>query len=158
MATAIENRIDNVRARLSSSQAGHFVHWWAGELRQLLPSGLQARMHHAKRRILLKLHGEELAISVHEADTFQEIEVLTTGQDSRIQRQQIHDLLNERELSEVSRDLVLPESRLLCKEVILPIAAEANLRQALSFEMDRQEMMEASKDNFSLIAEQAVEG
>ena len=138
MATAIENRIDNVRARLSGSQAGHFVRWWASELRQLLPSGLQARMQHAKRRILLKLHGDELAISVHEADMFQEIEVLTTSQDSRIQRQQIHDLLNERELSEVSRDLVLPESRLLCKEVILPIAAEANLRQALSFEMDRQ--------------------
>jgi general secretion pathway protein L len=64
--------------------------------------------------------------------------VYALDQDARMQRQQIHDLLQERELLEVARDLLLPEARVLRKEVVLPLAAEANLRQALAFEMNRQ--------------------
>ena len=144
MATAIENYFENFRTRLRGSQVGHFFHWWLNELREMLPPGLKAKMQHARRRILLRLHSGELSVSVNEADTLQEIDVLSFGQDSRLQRQQLHDLLIERELSEVSRDLLLPESRILRKEVILPLAAEANLRQALAFEMDRQTPFHAS--------------
>jgi general secretion pathway protein L len=95
-------------------------------------------MQHASRRILLRLGDEELDIFVHEAGALQHIDVLSLGANSNVQRQQINDLLNERELTEVSRDLLLSESRVLRKEVILPLAAESNLRQALAFEMDRQ--------------------
>ena len=110
----------------------------------MLPVGLQAKMQHARRRVLLKLNGNELSVSMHESDLLQEIEVLSLDQDSRLQRQQLFDLLVDRELSEVARDFVLPESRVLRKEVILPLAAEANLRQALSFEMDRQTPFQAN--------------
>lgn len=95
-------------------------------------------MQHARRRVMLQLSGNELVISMHEPDSLLELEVLILDPDPRLQRQQLHDLLVERELSEVARDLLLPESRVLRKEVILPMAAEANLRQALAFEMDRQ--------------------
>lgn len=147
MATAIENQLENIRARLSGSQLGHFLRWWLSELRELLPAGLKARMQHARRRILLRINADELAISVHEADSLQEIEVLSLGQDPQLQRQQLADLLSDRDLSEISRDILLPESRVLRKQVILPLAAESNLRQALSFEMDRQTPFHA-KDVF----------
>ena len=147
MATAIENQFENFRNRLSSSQVGHFFRWWGTELKAALPADLQARMEHARRRVLLQLNPNEVGVSVHETGAMQEIEVLPLGKDTQLQRQQLHDLLIERELSEVSRDLLLPESRILRKEVLLPLATEANLRQALSFEMDRQTPFQA-KDVF----------
>ena len=114
------------------------MRWWLTELGDALPPGLKAKMDHARRRVLLRIQGDELAVSVHETGAVQQIEVLPVGQGTQLQRQQVHDLLLDRELTEVSRDLYLPESRVLHKEVILPLAAESNLRQALSFEMDRQ--------------------
>jgi general secretion pathway protein L len=147
MATAIENQFENFRTRLRGSQVGHFVRWWLGELGEALPPGLKAKMEHARRKVLLTLDSNELGIGIHETGSMQQIEVLPIGKDSRVQRQQVHDLLVDRELSEVPRDLHLPESRVLHKEVFLPLAAEANLRQALAFEMDRQTPFHA-KDVF----------
>ncbi len=138
MATALENQLHDLRLRFHSSQFGRFLQWWWAELRDLLPTTWQARLQHARRRVIMGISGQELTIGVHESDTIQELDVLALGQDVRVQRQQIRDLLQERELLEVGRDLVLTEDRVLRKEVILPQAAESNLRQALAFEMNRQ--------------------
>ena len=107
-------------------------------MRDMLPAAWRARMQHARRRVIMRISNSDLAVGVHESGAFQELDVFSLEQDVRVQRQQVRDLLLERELLEVARDLILPEERVLRKEVLLPIAAEANLRQALSFEMDRQ--------------------
>ncbi|MBT8061855.1 MAG: hypothetical protein HKO64_05095 [Xanthomonadales bacterium] len=138
MISALDNSLQNLRVRLQSSQAGHFLRWWGRELRDMLPARLRAGMQHARRRLVIKLDGDELALSIHEAGEMHELEVVSLDEDPRLLRQRLSDLLSDRELAEVSRDLLLPEDRVLAKEVILPLAAEANLKQALAFEMDRQ--------------------
>jgi general secretion pathway protein L len=55
-----------------------------------------------------------------------------------LQQQQINDLLIKQDLSEAPRYLLLDSEAVLNKELLLPAAAEANLSQVLSFEMDRQ--------------------
>jgi general secretion pathway protein L len=143
MATAIENQIQNIRSRLQGSQLAHFLRWWGGELRELLPAELKARMQHARRRVIMQLQEQELQLSVVESGAIVQLDALSLKQDSRLQKQQLYDLLNERELSEVPRDILLPEGRVLRKVVFLPLAAEANLAQALAFEMDRQTPFQA---------------
>lgn len=138
MATAIENSLQNVRVRFQRSPLGAFFAWWLQELRELLPARLKAGMLHARRRVVMRLEGEDLAVMVQDSGGLQELEVFSTAQDARLQQQRIADLLAERELNEVARDLLLPESGVLRKTVILPSAAEANLREALTYEMDRQ--------------------
>jgi general secretion pathway protein L len=138
MATAIENHIQSLRARFQGSQLFVFFRWWAAELGQLLPARWQARMQHARRRLVMRVAGPDLVIAVHDADRVHEVDRFSLDQDVSMQRQQIRDLLVEQELAEVARDLLLPEGRVLIKELLMPIAAEANLRQALAFEMDRQ--------------------
>jgi general secretion pathway protein L len=145
MATVVENQIENLWNRLRGSQLGQFFKWWFDQLGEMLPAGIQARMQHAKRRVLLQLNSNELGISEYESGVLQELEVLPLNQDPGIQRQRLSDLLHERELSESARDLLLPESRILHKEVMMPAAAEANLRQALAFEMDRQTPFQADQ-------------
>jgi len=138
MASAIENTIQDFRIRLQRSQLGAFFSWWKQELRDMLPARVKAGMLHAQRRVILQLDGEELYVKVFESGALHEIEVISLAQDARLQQQRIAELLSDRDLDEVSRDLLLPESNVLRKVVVLPIATEVNLRQALAFEMDRQ--------------------
>lgn len=138
MATAIDNHIRNIRTRLENSQLGHFFRWWITELREMLPAGARARMQHARRRVTMQVRDGELAVGVADAENMHELDVFALGPDARLQGQRVHDLLLGRELAEVGRDLLIDDSQVLRKEVFLPAAAEANLRQALAFEMDRQ--------------------
>ena len=114
----------------------------------MLPERLRERMQHAQRRVVARLDGEELELFWQEGDALQQLEVFALDQDRELQRQQIQDLLVERELDESPRELVLPESLVLRKTLTLPLAAEANLRQALAFEMDRHTPFRAEDVHF----------
>jgi len=138
MATAFENLIESTRLRYHHSGVARFLQWWVGELSQLMPASLRARMQHARRRVILEVAAGELALSSSEAGMIQQIEVYALDQDAGLQRQQISDLLANRDLQDVARDLLVPDQQVLRKTVNMPIAAENNLRQALAFEMDRQ--------------------
>jgi general secretion pathway protein L len=138
MAIAIDSHIRTIRARLEGSQLGQFFRWWVAELRALLPAGMRARMQHARRKVILQVRPGEVSVGVANADALHELDVFALGSDERLQAQRIHDLLVERELSEGGRDLLIADDDVLRKQVYLPAAAEANLRQALAFEMDRQ--------------------
>lgn len=132
---------------MQASQFGHFLAWWKLELRKLLPDSVRAKLRHARRRVYFQYSGDELAVSVQDTGPRQELQVLSPEQNTRLQQQQLHEMLAERELSDVARDLLLPESEVLRKEIVLPAAAEVNLAQALAFEMDRQTPFQ-SKDVF----------
>ncbi|MDX1460099.1 MAG: hypothetical protein R3348_03500 [Xanthomonadales bacterium] len=138
MIAALENSLHDLRLRVQSSPVGQFLAWWGRELRELLPARLKAGMQHARRRVILKLDQTDLAVCVHEAGQVHELEVVSLDTNAQLVRQRLAALLSDRELAEASRDLLIPEDRVLRKAVILPLAAEANLRQALAFEMDRQ--------------------
>lgn len=137
MASAFQNQLEHWRLRAQASPAGQFWRWWVDELTDLLPEGLREQMEHAHRRVVMRLAGDELELFWQEGEELQQLEVYALDQDLAVQRQQIRDLLAERELDESPRELVLPEDLVLRKMLTLPLAAEANLRQALAFEMDR---------------------
>lgn len=137
MASAFQNQLESWRLRVQASQAGAFWRWWTAELRAMLPERLRERVEHAQRRVVARLEGEELELYWQEGEVLQQLEVFPADEDLALQRQRIQDLLAERELNESPSELVLPESLVLRKKLTLPLAAEANLRQALGFEMDR---------------------
>jgi general secretion pathway protein L len=144
MATAFQNQFEHWRLRAQASPAGQFFGWWTAELRKLLPDTWQEQMEHARRRISMRVADHELEVYWHEGEVAQQLEVFSLDQDIPVQRQQILDLLQDRELDEAPRELVLSEDLVLRKLVFLPAAAESNLRQALAFEMDRHTPFRAS--------------
>ena len=137
MAIALNNTIQNIRFRLTSGPAGQFFSWWWAELSNAMPAQLRARMQYARRKLLMRIHDGEIALSIDDADNVQSLDSLSIEQDAQLQQQRIRELLQLHELTEVSRDLLLSENAVLCTEVVMPLAAEANLRQALAYEMDR---------------------
>ena len=145
MAISIKNTIQNVRIRLVSGQVGQFFQWWGGELRELLPARFRARMQYARRRLLMQVDSDDIALSIEDAETIQSLDSFSTGQDPQLQQQRVRELLQQHELTELSRDLLLSEESVLRTEVVMPLAAEANLGQALAYEMDRHTPFQAEE-------------
>jgi general secretion pathway protein L len=137
MAFAINSTIENLRFRFVNGPAGQFFQWWGEELGNLLPAQFRARIQYARRRLLVQIDGEEIALSVADAGTIQSLDVFSSVQDPQLQQQRVRELLQLHELTEVNCDLLLSETDILRTDVVMPLAAEANLRQALAYEMDR---------------------
>jgi len=121
-----------------------FFNWWLGELKQAMPASWQAALGHATRRVTLMLDGETLIVGVDENRLNRRLDGFSIAQDAPLQRQQIGDLLEQSDLGEAPRFLLLEQRLVLCKELKLPQAAEPNLKQVLAFEMDRQTPFKAS--------------
>ena len=145
MAIALNNTIQNMRLRFVNGPAGEFFRWWADELRNAMPAQLRARMQYARRKLLIQVGDGEVVFSIDDADSIQSLDSLSIDQDAQLQQQRVRELLQRHELTEVSRDLLLPDAVVLRTEVVMPLAAEANLRQALAYEMDRHTPFQASE-------------
>jgi len=137
MAITLNSTIQNVRFRLTNGPVGQFLQWWGEALRDALPSRLRERVQYARRKLLVQMQNEEIAFSIDNGKSVQALDVVSTEQDLQLQQQRIRDILQQHELTEVGRDLLLSEDVVLQTRVTMPLAAESNLRQALAYEMDR---------------------
>lgn len=144
MLEVIENRLMQVSGWLKAGPAGHFFRWWMGELRQAMPASWQQKLEHALRRVTLALDDQSLRLGVDESRTQKSLEAYSLSQDAALQAQQIEDALIENDLEDAPRFLLLDINAVLWRRMTLPQAAESNLAQVLTFEMDRQTPFRAS--------------
>jgi len=140
---SIKNTIQSIHFRFVNGQAGQFFRWWGEELRKLMPAQFRARMQYARRRLLVKIGDGDCALSIEDAGVIQSLDSFSVAQDPQLQTQRVRELLQQHELTEVSRYLLLSEADVLRSEVVMPLAAEANLGQALAYEMDRHTPFQA---------------
>ena len=145
MAIEIKNTFKNIRYRVSNSPAGEFFRWWGAELGNAMPAQFRERIQYARRKLLLQVNDAGVELSIEDDGSIQSLDALSTEQDAHIQQQRVRELLIQHELTEVNRDLLLEESVVLRNEVVMPLATEANLRQALAYEMDRHTPFEADE-------------
>lgn len=138
MALALDNKLQEWRARVQASPVAAYWRWWLGELKALMPETWRERLQHAMRRVTLEPGDDRFVVGIEESNRLERLETFSLSQDSDLQKQQLRDLLTEHELLEVPRVLMLDGAEVLRKEVRLPLAAESNLHQVLRFEMDRQ--------------------
>lgn len=149
MAIALNNKIQYWSARVRSGPAGEFFRWWFGELRQVLPASWRERLQHAMRKVTLRLEPGKLSLGVENQHSIDWLEDFLLDQDVALQRQQIRSLLEQQEVNEAPRFLLLEPSKVLRKELTFPEAAGSNLQQVLTFEMDRQTPFRASDVYFT---------
>ena len=145
MAIAINSTIENWRFRFVNGPAGQFFQWWGEELGKLMPAQFRARMQYARRRLLVQTGNGELVLSVDDNDSTQSLDIFSLEQDPQLQQQRVRELLQQHELTEVSRYLLIAEADVLRTEIVMPLATEANLRQALAYEMDRHTPFQAEE-------------
>lgn len=144
MLTLFKEKLMQVYGWLKAGPVGVFLRWWTEELRQAMPVAWQHKLQHAMRRVTLVLHDDSLLVGVDENRSVQTLEVFSNAQEASLQKSRLENLLLEHELQEAPRFLLLDADTVLNRELKLPLAADSNLAQVLSFEMDRQTPFKAS--------------
>ncbi len=111
--------------------------WWIGELGGMLPKNVRAAILPSVERLYLAINTSELIARQGTRESTHDIGRYPLAEDRTLAPEHSQELA---ELAERSREVVLclPSNKLLVKTLTLPLAAEENLRQVLTFEMDRQ--------------------
>ena len=148
MAITINNKVQFWLARLRNGPAGEFFGWWTDELKQLLPETWQNRLRLATRRLSMQFLESGLRLGVADDHKIIPLQTIPLEQDVLLAQQQVKAVLEQDELHELPRFLVLDSKKVLHKELKFPAATEANLQQVLAFEMDRQTPFRADEVYF----------
>jgi general secretion pathway protein L len=131
--------------------------WWISELRDMLPPRARGVLMPRARRLFLELDGTDVVMS---QNTVQNKEELTRYPLDQADTTPVK-LSAEDEAHQHARELVLclPSDKVLTRSLTLPLAAEENLREVLSFEMDRQTPFTAEQVyyDYSVVARSAAE-
>ncbi|MBT8059002.1 MAG: PilN domain-containing protein [Gammaproteobacteria bacterium] len=144
MFSLIKEKLQQLWGRFQAGPVGSFFRWWTGELKQAMPAAWREKLLRAFRRVTVQLDDAELLLGVDENRLQSKLQALSLSQDVSVQKQQVADVLEANDLAEAPRFLLLNKGTVLSKQISLPQAAEPNLAQVLSFEMDRQTPFKAS--------------
>lgn len=104
--------------------------WWLAELSELLPENLRQLVSTASQRLIVSTDGDDFVVQYDSEGSLREIGRISSAAENR-PAFSIPD--DARQCS-----LLLPPDQVLIRALTLPFAAEENLREVLSFEMDRQ--------------------
>lgn len=130
---------DAARRRYRATPLPTFFAWWRGELAPLVPAGLRQRLMPPKPQLWIvpaETGGGDLRIwRVGEAPEV--VDVFGAGEDLELLRGRWRDLLAEFEDGKPEVRVCLHEDAVLALPVELPAAVEANLGQALRFQIDQ---------------------
>mgnify|MGYP000309463645 CR=1 FL=1 len=115
-----------------------FFHWWAEELRALLPKSLRTSGSLGKR-LLIQLDSSQITLYRLEEGEIHELGYANfKADDPEAPKIAFQSLLTRHGQAGARRfSLYLPAGQVLRKVIQLPLPAEENLSQVLSFELDR---------------------
>lgn len=118
--------------------ADHFFSWWGSELRELLPDRIIPNKHAVESQLVIQYEGDSLICCDVSGNNWHKSGSLPAADAEPAERRAILAELPQRLIHGTAVRLLLPESQVLRRRVLLPVAARDNLRAVLSFEMDRQ--------------------
>jgi len=104
--------------------------WWIGQLTALLPGQVQATIKQQHQCLYIEISGPDFVVRTQIGSRSQELGTFARNAEDYIK----FELPNTP--SEIV--LIIPADKVLIKELTLPLATEENLREALSFQIDRQ--------------------
>jgi len=113
-----------------------FWSWWISELAAMLPESMCRALFSGSQRLFLELDGTDVVVNRGTTRTSEEIARYPLGSADTIPV----NPPGVNKLTGSAHELVLclPGDKALTKTITLPLATEENLREVLSFEMDRQ--------------------
>ncbi|GMV28364.1 MAG: hypothetical protein AMXMBFR59_04890 [Rhodanobacteraceae bacterium] len=144
----LEPQLVRLRARYAKTPLPRFFAWWGGELLSFLPPSWRAALAEGRESLLLHVADNRLVLrreGVRGATEFGQIDL---GQDVEVQRGDFQRQRARIDEPQLRQFFCVPTTRMLRRSLNLPAAAEDNLRQVLSFEMDRQTPFKADQVYF----------
>jgi general secretion pathway protein L len=135
-----------LRLAYAASSLSRFLSWWGRELASLLPARVRALLAERRDEVLIEWTADALHIERRGRQPLAATRIERSG-DAALLRAGIEKFTQSAEDAPLQL-LCLPPARVLLRSLALPAAAEANLRQVLAFEMDRQTPFRAEQVHY----------
>ncbi|MBN8481022.1 MAG: PilN domain-containing protein [Xanthomonadales bacterium] len=134
--------------RLAKTPLPRFFAWWGEQLLACLPERWRKRLAGRSEALLLERRERELVVWRERNGVASEFGRVDLALPAEAQAEEFRRLRARIENPGVRSIFMLPGARVLARDLTLPAAAEDNLRQVLSFEMDRQTPFKADQVYF----------
>lgn len=143
-------------ARYRRSPVPVFLAWWRAELVGLLPPRWQGWFQ--DRRVAWLVGFEDGSLALRRSGEAEPFARLPLDGDRDVLRADVQRLLGREPDPDRRLLLAVPASQALLRHLQFPAAVEANLRQVLAFEMDRQSPFKADQVYYDQQVEPAAAG
>lgn len=139
MSSVLSEQLDDWRRRYQASALPGFFAWWGKELNKLVPVSWRQRMMPAAPTLVLVADetGEGHFTVWRLDDTSAQIDQFSADEDGAALRSRWLRLFQGDESFKPRVVMAVPDSLLLDLNIDLPLAVEANLEQALRFQLDQ---------------------
>jgi general secretion pathway protein L len=145
---ALERQLTRLRTRLAKTPLPGYFSWWIGQLVACLPPRWRALVEERSESLLIDLRADEMIVWRERADRSSEYARISRALPPEAQGAEFRRLRGAIDDPGVRTVFCIPAERVLQRNLVLPAAAEDNLRQVLSFEMDRQTPFKADQIYF----------
>ena len=139
--------IDRVKRHKAVQGATEFFGWWRDQLIQSLPRDWRQRLHTETATYWISIEeGQELVAAVNEND--EPLYEFARADDPSIVASQVSAAVKAVEEDQPEFFALIDDSKVLMRTLMLPAATEDNLRQVLTFEMDKHTPFKADEVYF----------
>lgn len=129
------------------NSVSRFFIWWVGELAACMPQGLRRAFWREPAVLAIAIGDGDAEVSLRKRDGMRELGRLALDR-GREPRLQLAELMRGLSLRDVETAILVPAASVLRRNVNLPLAAAENLREVLTFEMDRHTPFKANEVAF----------
>lgn len=147
----LEPQLVRLRARYAKTPLPRFFAWWGGELLSFLPESWRAALAEGRESLLLHVADRQLILRRETVRGTSEFGQIDLAEEVGVQRSDYQRLRARIDEPQLRQFFCVPTTRVLRRSLNLPAAAEANLRQVLGFEMDRQTPFKADQVYFDYV-------
>jgi general secretion pathway protein L len=144
----LDRQLARLRTRLAKTPLPGFFAWWGTQLLACLPARWRSVLAEHSESLVLDLRSDEIVVWRERGATMSEYARIRRDRPSEEQSAEFQRLRTAIDDPMVHTVFCIPAERVLTRTLSLPVAAEENLRQVLSFEMDRQTPFKADQVYF----------
>ena len=148
MNPTLDRHLARLRTRLAKTPLPGFFAWWGRELLACLPARWRAVLSERSESLLLDVQGDELVVWREKGDIASEYARIRRDLPAEAQAAEFRRLRDALDDPLARTVFCIPAGRVLTRTLSLPAAATDNLRQVLTFEMDRQTPFKADQVYF----------
>ncbi len=141
----LEIQLARLRMRYARTPLPRFFAWWGRELAALLPARWRALLAERADALLIAARAGELVLWRQSGESSAEMGRIALDQPAEEQKAGFARLRGALDDPNLRRIYCIGAERTLRRAIVLPAAAEDNLRQVLAFEMDRQTPFKADQ-------------
>lgn len=116
----------------------NFLDWWLASLLAIVPERLRLKIFQYPDRLFIEFEDGQITFSYYSGNSKGLVDRKTVNREDELEKAGVVQWLLKTKGDYVENIVLISPAHLLIKPLSLPLSSESNLREIVSFEMDRQ--------------------